>query len=384
MKITANLGAYLQLLTAIVPTLTVLMATGCYDLKNLDIECSGVFTNTMSTDAYRGAGRPEATFFLERAMDLVAQRLGLDPAEVRRKNFVRKEQFPYPTATGLLFDSGDYETTMDKALAASDYAGWRKRTGGTAESRAATSASGSRRTSRSAAWGRPRRLPGGGWESATVRVEPSGRVTVLTGVSPHGQGQETTFAQIVADELGVPIDSMNVVHGDTDKVQYGLGTYGSRGTAVGGSAVMLAIQTIQEKAIKIAAHLWEANPADIAFREGTIGIKGDPGQTMSIAEVAAVAYAGATNSRRAWNRASTPRGASSRRTSSSRSARTSASSRSTRKTGEVQAAALRRGRRLRAADQPACWSKGRSTAASRRGWRKRCTRKSSTTNAAGS
>jgi carbon-monoxide dehydrogenase large subunit len=118
-------------------------------------------------------------------------------------------------------------------------------------------------------------------------------VTVLTGVSPHGQGQETSFAQIVSDELGVPIDSVNVVHGDTDRVQYGLGTYGSRGTAVGGSAVMLAVQTIQEKAIKIAAHLWEANPADIAFHEGTIGIKGDPGKRMSIAEVAAVAYAGA-------------------------------------------------------------------------------------------
>ena len=291
-KITANLGAYLQLLTAVVPTLTVLMATGCYDLKNLDIECSGVFTNTMSTDAYRGAGRPEATFFLERAMDLVAQRLGLDPAEVRRKNFVRKEQFPYPTATGLLFDSGDYETTMDKALATSDYAGWRKQQ---AELRTQGRYIGIGLSTyvEICGMGPSKALPGGGWESATVRIEPSGAVTVLTGVSPHGQGQETSFAQIVSDELGVSIDSVNVVHGDTDRVQYGLGTYGSRGTAVGGSAVMLAIQTIQEKAIKIAAHLWEANPADIAFHEGAIGIKGDPGKRMSIAEVAAVAYAGA-------------------------------------------------------------------------------------------
>jgi len=127
LTITANLGAYLQWITAVIPTLTVLMATGCYNIKNLDIKCSAVFTNTMSTDAYRGAGRPEATFFIERAMDLVALRTGLDPAEVRRKNFVGKAMFPYPTATGLMYDSGDYETTMDKALAESDYAGWRKK-----------------------------------------------------------------------------------------------------------------------------------------------------------------------------------------------------------------------------------------------------------------
>ncbi|MGA2394420.1 MAG: xanthine dehydrogenase family protein molybdopterin-binding subunit [Candidatus Lustribacter sp.] len=291
-RITANLGAYLQLLTAIVPTLTVLMATGCYDIKNVDIECSAVFTNTMSTDAYRGAGRPEATFFLERAMDLVAQRLGLDPAEVRRKNFVRNEQFPYPTATGLLFDSGDYATTMDKALAESGYAAWRKKQADL-RNQGRYLGIGLSTYVEICGMGPSKALPGGGWDSATVRVEPGGGVTVLTGVSPHGQGQETTFAQIVADELGVPIDSINVVHGDTDKVQFGLGTYGSRGTAVGGSAVMLAIQTIQEKAIKIAAHLWEANPADLAFSEGAIGIKGDPAKRMSIAEVAAVAYAGA-------------------------------------------------------------------------------------------
>jgi len=292
LKITANLGAYLQLLTAVVPTLTVMMTTGCYDIRNLDIECSGVFTNTMSTGAYRGAGRPEATFFIERAMDLVALRLGLDPAEVRRKNFVRKDMFPYSTATGLLYDSGDYETTMDKALAASDYADWRKRQ---VELRAQGRYIGIGLATyvEICGMGPSKALPGGGWDSATLRVEPSGAVTVLTGISPHGQGQETTFAQIVADELGVPIDRIQVVHGDTDKVQYGLGTYGSRGLSVGGAALMLAVQTIQAKAVKIAAHLWEANPYDIEFREGMVSIKGDPAKRMSIAEVAAVAYAGA-------------------------------------------------------------------------------------------
>ena len=203
--ITANLGAYLQWITAVVPTLTVLMSTGCYDLKNLDIKCSGVFTNTMSTDAYRGAGRPEATFFLERAMDLVALRLKLDPADVRRKNFVRKEQFPYPTATGLLFDSGDYAATMDKALAESDYAGWREKQ---AESRSQGRYIGIGIATyvEICGMGPSKALPGGGWESATVRVHPGGGVTVLTGTSPHGQGQETTFAQIVADEFGVSMD----------------------------------------------------------------------------------------------------------------------------------------------------------------------------------
>jgi carbon-monoxide dehydrogenase large subunit len=225
-------------------------------------------------------------------MDLVALRTGLDPAEVRRKNFVDKAMFPYPTATGLMYDSGDYETTMDKALAESDYAGWRKKQ---AEWRKQGRYIGIGLSTyvEICGMGPSKALPGGGWDSATVRVEPSGAVTVMTGVSPHGQGQETTFAQIVSDELGVGIDRINVMHGDTDKVQYGLGTYGSRGTAVGGAAVMLAIQTIQEKSMKIAAHLWEASPFDVEFREGKVGIKGDPGKRMTLAEVAAIAYAGA-------------------------------------------------------------------------------------------
>jgi carbon-monoxide dehydrogenase large subunit len=291
-RITANLGAYLQWITAIVPTLTVLMSTGCYDLKNLDIECTAVFTNTMSTDAYRGAGRPEATFYTERMVDLVAHRLGLDPAEVRRKNFVRKDQFPYATATGLLYDSGDYEGTMDKALHLADYAGWRAKQ---AEARKHGRYLGIGLSTyvEICGMGPSKALPGGGWDSSTVRVEPTGAVTVLTGISPHGQGEETSFAQIVADQLGVPIEKINVIHGDTDKVQYGLGTYGSRGLAVGGSALVLALETVRDKAVKIAAHTWEANPDDVEFRDGVIGVKGDPAKEMAIAEVAAIAWAGA-------------------------------------------------------------------------------------------
>ncbi len=253
LRIVGNLGAYHQLLTPVVPTLTLLMAPGCYQIANIQAEVIGVFTNTMSTDAYRGAGRPEATFFIERAMDLVAQRLKLDPVDVRRKNFIPNTAFPHTTSTGLTYDSGDYETTMDKALKIVDYAGLRKRQ---AELRKEGRYLGIGLSTyvEVCGMGPSAAMPAAGWDSATIRVEPTGSITVLTGVSPHGQGQETTFAQIVADELGVPIDSINVIHGDTDKVQYGVGTFGSRGTAVGGAALKLAIDTIQAKAIKIAAH----------------------------------------------------------------------------------------------------------------------------------
>jgi carbon-monoxide dehydrogenase large subunit len=291
LKITANLGAYHQLLTPVVPTLTLLMAHGCYRFENISAEVVGVFTNTMSTDAYRGAGRPEATFFIERAIDLVAQRLGLDPAEVRRKNFIAKASFPHTTATGLTYDSGDYETTMDKALKIVDYAGLRKRQ---AELRKQGRYLGIGLSTyvEVCGMGPSAAMPAAGWDSATIRVEPTGSITVLTGISPHGQGEETTFAQIVSDELGVPIDQVSVIHGDTDKVQYGVGTFGSRGTAVGGAALQLAIQTIQAKAIKIAAHAWEANPDDLEYRDGKIGIKGDPSKSMSTPEAGFMAFMG--------------------------------------------------------------------------------------------
>ncbi len=290
-QITANMGAYLQLLTPVVPTLTMLMIPGCYTIQNISCEVVGVLTNTMSTDAYRGAGRPEATFFIERAMDLVAGRFGLDPAEVRRKNFIPNASFPHTTAMGLTYDSGDYETTMDKALRLADYTGLRKQQ---EELRAQGRYLGIGLSTyvEVCGMGPSAAMPAAGWDSATVRVEPTGSITVMTGVSPHGQGQETTFAQIVADELGVPIDQVSVVHGDTDKVQYGVGTFGSRGTAVGGAALKLAIDTIQAKCVKIAAHQWEANPDDVEYKDGKIGVKGDPSKVMTTAEAGFLAFMG--------------------------------------------------------------------------------------------
>ncbi|HEY0615087.1 MAG TPA: xanthine dehydrogenase family protein molybdopterin-binding subunit [Candidatus Elarobacter sp.] len=291
LKIHANLGAYHQLLTPVIPTLTMLMAHGCYKFENIQAEVVGVFTNTMSTDAYRGAGRPEATFFIERAIDMVAQRLKLDPIEVRRRNFIAASAFPHTTATGLTYDSGDYETTMDKALKIIDYDGLRKRQE-ELRRQGRYLGIGVSTYVEVCGMGPSAAMPAAGWDSATIRVEPTGSITVLTGVSPHGQGEETTFAQIVADELGVPIDQITVIHGDTDKVQYGVGTFGSRGTAVGGSALKLAIETIQAKAIKIAAHQWEANPDDLEYRDGKIQVKGDPSKTLSTPEAGFLAFMG--------------------------------------------------------------------------------------------
>ena len=291
LKITANMGAYHQLLTPVIPTLTMLMAHGCYRFENLQAEVVGVFTNTMSTDAYRGAGRPEAIFFVERGIDMVAQRLDLDPVEVRRRNFIAANAFPHTTATGLTYDSGDYENTMDKALRLADYAGLRKRQ---AELRKQGRYVGIGVSTyvEVCGMGPSAAMPAAGWDSATVRVEPTGSITVLTGISPHGQGEETTFAQIVADELGVPLDQVSVIHGDTDKVQYGVGTFGSRGTPVGGAALKLAIETIQAKAVKIAAHQWEANPDDVEYREGKMQVKGDPSKSMTTAEAGFLAFMG--------------------------------------------------------------------------------------------
>ncbi len=290
-RILANLGAYHQLLTPVIPTLTVLMAPGPYRIANVDLEVTGVFTNTMSTDAYRGAGRPEATYLIERLMDLVARKLGADPADVRRRNFIEPSAFPFTTATGLTYDSGDYAKTMEKALQLADYPGVRAR-------QAALRAEGRYLGIGLSTYvevcgmGPSAAMPAAGWDSATIRVEPTGSVTVLTGISPHGQGEETTFAQLVADELGVAIDDIAVVHGDTDRVQYGVGTFGSRGTAVGGAALKLAIETIQAKAIKIAAHRWGADPADLEYRDGKIGLRGDPSKAMTTAEAGFLAFMG--------------------------------------------------------------------------------------------
>jgi carbon-monoxide dehydrogenase large subunit len=290
-RILANLGAYHQLLTPVIPTLTLLMAPGCYRIANVDIEVKGVFTNTMSTDAYRGAGRPEATYLIERLMDLVARKLELDPADVRRRNFIEPSAFPFTTSTGLTYDSGDYANTMEKALQLADYRGLRTRQAALRKEGRFLGI-GLSTYVEVCGMGPSAAMPAAGWDSATIRVEPTGSVTVLTGISPHGQGEETTFAQLVADELGIPIDNIAVVHGDTDIVQYGVGTFGSRGTAVGGSALKLAIETIQAKAIRIAAHQWEANPDDVEYRDGKIGVPTDPSKSMTTAEAGFLAFMG--------------------------------------------------------------------------------------------
>src|ERR1051325_11449285 len=267
----ADLGAYHQLLTPAIPTLTGLMLSGAYKIPAIQINITACFTNKMATDAYRGAGRPEATYVFERALDLVAADLNLDPADVRRKNFPSANEFPFHTATGLDYDSGNYEAALDKAQAIADYAKLR------ADQKAARAEGrlvgiGISTYVEICALGPSQAMPAGGWESATVRIEPTGKVTVLTGASPHGQGQETSFAQIVADELGVSINDVTVIHGDTGVVQYGIGTFGSRATAVGGTAVYVAVQKLKEKAEKIAAHMLQADAGRISFESGTYSV----------------------------------------------------------------------------------------------------------------
>ncbi len=290
-RVLADLGAYSQLLTPGVPTNTGLMACGCYRIPQAFAEVTGVFTTLPPTDAYRGAGRPEATFLIERAMDVLAARLGMDPAELRRRNFIPPEAFPYRTPTGATYDTGDYAAALDRALQMVDYAALREEQRRLREQGRYLGigiSSYVEITGLGAAAG----LPGGRWESATVRVDPTGSVVVLTGSSPHGQGEETTFAQIVSDRLGVAVDDVRVVHGDTRAVPYGVGTFGSRTTPVGGSAVYLACQRVRDKAVRLAAHLLEASPADIVWDGARLAVRGSPDRALSFAEVARAAYKG--------------------------------------------------------------------------------------------
>jgi aerobic carbon-monoxide dehydrogenase large subunit len=267
----ADLGAYHQLLTPAIPTLTGLMLSGAYKIPAIQMNITACFTNKMATDAYRGAGRPEATYVVERAMDLVAAELGIDASEIRRRNFPSANEFPFHTATGLEYDSGDYEAALDKAQQIAGYANLR------AEQKKARDEGrligiGVSTYVEICALGPSAAMPAGGWESATVRIEPTGKVTVLTGASPHGQGQETSFAQIAADELGVDLNDVTVVHGDTAIVQYGIGTFGSRATAVGGTAVLVAIQKLKEKANKIAAHMLKCDASRLSFQGGCYSV----------------------------------------------------------------------------------------------------------------
>ncbi len=289
LRVVADLGAYHQLLTPLIPGLTGAMIAGCYRFPNAAIETYGVFTNKMATDAYRGAGRPEATFLIERIMDLVAAELKLDPVDVRMRNFVAKESFPYATPTGLTYDSANYEACFRKALHLVKYKELREEQK-QLRSQGRYLGIGISTYVEICAMGPSSGMPAGGWESATVRVEPTGMVTVLTGSSPHGQGQETTFAQIAADELGISMDDVIVQHGDTSIVPYGIGTFGSRATAVGGTAVYLALQKIKGKAAKLAAHLLSTESQEFIFESGRVQNKKEPGKSLSFFDLVQAAY----------------------------------------------------------------------------------------------
>jgi carbon-monoxide dehydrogenase large subunit len=283
-KVVADIGAYHQLFTPAIPPFTGLMLSGCYKIPAIGIDLTAAFTNKMSTDAYRGAGRPEATYVIERLMDRVAQELKLDPVTVRRKNFPQPKEFPFKTATGLAYDSGNYQLALDKALKLAGYQKLRREQK-RLRSRGRYLGIGLSTYVEICAMGP------GFWEYGKVEVEPTGKVKVLTGASPHGQGQKTSFAQIVADQLGVGLDDVEVIHGDTAAVAKGIGTFGSRATAVGGIAVYQAAEKVREKARELASHLLEVDADDLVFSDGRFGVKGVPRQALTIAQIAQRAHA---------------------------------------------------------------------------------------------
>jgi carbon-monoxide dehydrogenase large subunit len=295
-KILADLGAYLMLLTPTVPSLGAFVMSGCYAFPAVQTDITGVMTNKFATDAIRGAGRPEATHMIEVVMDQLAAELGLDPLEVRRRNFIPADAFPYETALGIVYDSGNYQGTLDKLLEHVDYAAFRQeqeRLRGEGIYRGIGFS-----TYTEICGLAPSRVVGpsgfglqaGGWESALVRVHLTGTVTAFTGTSPHGQGHETGFAQIVADRLGVDPEQVEVIHGDTSQGPNGLDTYGSRSLAVGGEAIARATAKVADKARRFVAHKFEAAPEDIELVDGRWIVRGSPDRGMSLAEVAGLAY----------------------------------------------------------------------------------------------
>jgi carbon-monoxide dehydrogenase large subunit len=284
----SDMGAYTQIFTpGIMLGLGFPISNGAYDIP---VYLSGdiVFTNKAPTDSYRGAGRPETIYVVERAMDLVADALGLDPTEVRKINFIKPEQFPYKSSTGAIYDTGNYLPALEKAMALIDYQALRAEQ---AQKRAEGKLMGIGVCSyvEVCGFGPKGFLPFGLYESARVRVEQSGRVMVYSGASPHGQGEETTFAQLVAEEFSIPVENVKIIHGDTDSTPEGRGTYGSRTTAVGGSAVFNAVQRLKEKMTQIAAHQLETSASDIILADGKFSVTGSPQKSVSFAAVATAA-----------------------------------------------------------------------------------------------
>jgi carbon-monoxide dehydrogenase large subunit len=295
-ELLADMGAYLQLITPGIPLLGAFVYHGAYDIPAYSFTCTGVFTNRPPTDAYRGAGRPEATYAIERAIDALARKIDVDPTEMRRRNFIRPDQFPYTSSAGLTFDSGNYEGAIARALELVGYddlrteqqrrraAGSTKHLGiglstyvemcGLAPSRVLASL----------------RYAGGGWESATVRMLPTGKVQVVSGTAPHGQGHETVWSMIVADKLGVPIEDIDVLHSDTAIAPLGLDTYGSRSVAVGGAAIALATEQVLAKARTIAAHQLEIAEDDLELVDAEYRVRGTPSRSMALGAIAFEAF----------------------------------------------------------------------------------------------
>lgn len=295
-RLLADMGAYLQLVTPGIPLLGAFLYHGCYDIPHYSFVCTGVFTNKTPTDAYRGAGRPEATYAIERAMDSLAAAVGLSPEEVRARNFIKADAFPYTSCAGLQFDSGDYHAVLNRAAALADL-----------DARRAEQAR--RRTA-----GSPRQLGigfssyvemcglapsrvlaslnygAGGWEAATVRVLPTAKVQVVTGATPHGQGHETAWSMIVADRLGIDPDDVEVLHSDTAVSPTGMDTYGSRSLAVGGTAIYMATERVLDKARAIAAHRLEASPDDLEYADGAFRVRGTPASSVAFGEIAFAAF----------------------------------------------------------------------------------------------
>jgi carbon-monoxide dehydrogenase large subunit len=293
-KTDANVGAYLSTFGSSVPTyLYATLFAGCYTTPAIHANVRAVFTNTVPVDAVRGAGRPEASFMLERLVNKAAKELGIDPVEIRRKNFIQPDQFPYQTPVALEYDVGDYPATLDAALELADYHGFEARR---EEAKGRGKLRGIGVSTFIEACGiAPSAVAGalgaraGLFEVGQVRVHPTGSVTVFTGSHSHGQGHETTFAQVVSDRLGISAHQVEIVHGDTDQVAFGMGTYGSRSIAVGGSAIAVALDKIVEKGKKIAAHLMEASVEDVVFEDGNFVVAGTD-KSKALAEVSLAAY----------------------------------------------------------------------------------------------
>ena len=292
----ADLGAYLSMIGPGIPLLGAFMYPGIYKIPAYRFVCDGVFTTKVPTDAYRGAGRPEATYAVERIMTELASELGMDQIELRRKNWIKHEEFPFTSVAGLTYDTGDYEAATGRAV---ELMGWdelkreqqaRRAAGNPVQLGLGVS------TYTEMCGIAPSRVLGslnfgsGGWEHASVRVLPTGKVQVVTGISPHGQGHETGFSQIVADRLGIPFEDVEIIHGDTLTSPKGLDTYGSRSLVVGGIAVVKALDKVIEKARRIAAHLLEASEGDLDFEAGSFQVKGSPGSSVSMTDIALAAF----------------------------------------------------------------------------------------------